>query len=425
MKIETLTAEQTAALATVREEWLAHGLATGPADRVEAEAGVADAYRAAGLEPPSIMIWLDSPMAGAIAAGAIAAGILSTGRTQVRDQVWNQVLGQVGNQVRDQVGNQVRDQVRDQVGNQVWNQVLGQVRDQVRDQVGNQVRTQVWAQVWDQVWDQVRDQVRTQVGAQVCDPVWAQVWAQVGAQVEDPVRIQVRTQVRDQILGQILGQVYRAAYGQHDAGWLAFYDYFRAHCTVPETERLSGLIRVARSAGWWWPFESAVILTERPTVLHRDGQARLHCPDGPAIAYPDGWSIWFWHGVRVPQDLIEKGWDTATILAERNAEVRRCAIERLGWDTFIRESGLALVASAPDPGNAPHELELYDLPEELADLYDEPARILLAVNGTAEHDGTRHRFGLPVPAHHTDPIGAAASLYGWTREQYAAMEVRR
>jgi hypothetical protein len=160
-------------------------------------------------------------------------------------------------------------------------------------------------------------------------------------------------------------------------------------------------------------------------MLHRDGQARLHCPDGPAVAYPDGWSVWSWHGTRVPQDLIETGWDTATILAERNAEIRRCAIERMGWGTFIQESGLSLVASAPDPGNAPHHLELYELPEELGDLYDDQARILLCVNGTAERDGTRHRFGLPVPAHHTDPVEAAADLYGWPVTAYRQLEVRR
>jgi len=102
MRIDQLTPDQTAALATTRDEWLAHGLATGPADRAEAEAGVADAYRAAGLETPRTVIWLDSPM-----AGSIAAWMLTTAQAQVRDQVGDQV----GAQVRDQVWAQVRDQV--------------------------------------------------------------------------------------------------------------------------------------------------------------------------------------------------------------------------------------------------------------------------------------------------------------------------
>src|SRR5690606_19368325 len=69
-----LTPEQEALLSVVRDEWLAVGLSTEPADRSRAEAGVVAAYRAAGLEPPATVIWLDSPLAGAIAAAAIAVG---------------------------------------------------------------------------------------------------------------------------------------------------------------------------------------------------------------------------------------------------------------------------------------------------------------------------------------------------------------
>jgi hypothetical protein len=185
------------------------------------------------------------------------------------------------------------------------------------------------------------------------------------------------------------------------------------------------MMRVAKSAGWWWPFADAVILTERPTTLHRDGQTRLHSENGPALAYPDGFAIWSWHGVRVPQHLIETGWDLKQIFDEPNAEIRRCAIEKIGWDRFIQDSGLKKVASCPDPGNAPHYLALYDLPDGLDDLYDAEARILLCVNGTEERDGTRHRFGLPVPAHHTDPVEAAAELYGWPVEAYRQLQIRR
>ena len=188
---------------------------------------------------------------------------------------------------------------------------------------------------------------------------------------------------------------------------------------------VAGLSTVARNAGWWWPMRDTVILTDRPDTLHRDPQGRLHCETGPALRYRDGWAIHAIHGVRVPADLIDTGWDVARILEEGNAEVRRAAIELTGWEHFISDSGLTLVASAPDPGNPPHELELYDLPDRLRDMYDDQARILLCTNGSVEPDGTRRRYGLPVPAHHDDPVAAAADLYGWPVEAYRRLEVRR
>ena len=243
-----------------------------------------------------------------------------------------------------------------------------------------------------------QDQVRGQVRAQVRDQVRAQVWAQVRAQVGD------------------------AMWGQHEAGYLGWCDAMQLIGVNLDVE---GLSTVARNAGWWWPMRDTVILTDRPDTLHRDPQGRLHCETGPALRYRDGWAIHAIHGVRVPADLIEQGWDADRVLSERNAEVRRAAIELTGWDRFIADAGLTLVASAPDPGNPPHELELYDLPDRLRDMYDDQARILICTNGSVEPDGTRRRYGLPVPAHHNDPVAAAADLYGWPVEAYRRLEVRR
>ena len=81
-----------------RERWLRIGLATGPSDRELARAGIEAAYQSAGLGPPQL-VWLDSPM-----RGAIGAAMLAQVGDQVKDQVWTQVWAQV----RDQVGDQVR-----------------------------------------------------------------------------------------------------------------------------------------------------------------------------------------------------------------------------------------------------------------------------------------------------------------------------
>jgi hypothetical protein len=175
---------------------------------------------------------------------------------------------------------------------------------------------------------------------------------------------------------------------------------------VTGLEPIHGLQQVARCAGWWWSYRHFAVLTERPTVLRRDAQGRLHCEDGPAIAYPDGWAIWAWHGTRVPAELIEKGWDTARILREPNAEIRRCAIERMGWDQFVLAAGLTRVGEpVPDPGNPGHLLALYDVPRRI---YAEHVRVLICDNATPERDGSRRSFGLTVPADTPDPVAAAA-----------------
>ena len=189
-----------------------------------------------------------------------------------------------------------------------------------------------------------------------------------------------------------------------------------------DCDRITGLLGVAQNAGWWWPFRHAVLLTERPTSIARDDDGRLHSADSPALSYPDGWGIWAWHGVRVPADLITDGWSPDRIPREPNAEVRRAAIEHMGWPQFVAAAGLRQVGdSVPDPGNPGQSIALYDVPRQI---YNEPIRVLIATNGTPERDGTRRTFGLTVPADMPDPVTAAAWTYALPAAAYAQLARR-
>ena len=189
---------------------------------------------------------------------------------------------------------------------------------------------------------------------------------------------------------------------------LSVYDKWRHY----EAAALNGASRMMHERFW--------IVSDRQSSIHVDQQNRLHHDTGPARSWGDGWAIWAWHGVRVPQSLIEDGWPVERILREPNAEIRRCAIERLGWDRFVVDAGLARVGDpVPDPGNPDHELALYDVPEAI---YDAPVRVLICDNATPERDGTRRRFGLTVPASIDNPVAAAAWTFGLSAREYAALE---
>jgi uncharacterized protein DUF6745 len=170
-----------------------------------------------------------------------------------------------------------------------------------------------------------------------------------------------------------------------------------------------------------------VVLAENPTVLTLDKLGRLHNETGPALAFADGHHQFAWHGLTVPATAITDPVDLGVIVRERNIEVRRCLIERMGWDEFIGKAQLVPVGPAvPDPGNAPHTLQLYDLGHlfESSNRLPDSARLLLCTNGSAERDGTRRRYGLFVPGRHTDPIAAASELYGVSAATYRRMQIR-
>lgn len=71
-KITKLTEEQSSRMAEWRDRWIRIGLSTEPANRGRFEGAVVECYRAAGLEKPKAIIWVSSPVVGALAAPAAA-----------------------------------------------------------------------------------------------------------------------------------------------------------------------------------------------------------------------------------------------------------------------------------------------------------------------------------------------------------------
>ena len=131
-----------------------------------------------------------------------------------------------------------------------------------------------------------------------------------------------------------------ACYGQQDASWLAFYNFFGEQCGIKEVEKLDGLMGMAEG-GWWWPLDEAVVLTDRPTELHRDDEHRLHNEFGPCIAYADDFKMFAWHGIVVDEHVIvaPETITVAEIEDERDQEIKRVKILRMGTDRYMLASG--------------------------------------------------------------------------------------
>ena len=164
---------------------------------------------------------------------------------------------------------------------------------------------------------------------------------------------------------------------------------------------------VCQSCGWWWPYENICIVSNRQSSVHKDSRGRLHNPDGPALAFSDGYALFYISGVPVPRDIIEfpESLTVARIESERNAEVRRVMVERFGLARFIEESGLKPIST--DEFGA-----LYRKPQ----IGDEDLVMVKVVNSTPEPDGSYHDYWLRVPP----TMRTAREAVAWTFEETAA-----
>jgi hypothetical protein len=141
-----------------------------------------------------------------------------------------------------------------------------------------------------------------------------------------------------------------------------------------------------------------------------DESGRLHCADGAAISYPDGFSIWAWHGLRVKQQIIERP-DLITVSqieTETNAEICRVLIERYGQDKYLLDSGAKQIHS-DDYGT----LFRKDISN------DEPLVMVKVVNSTPEPDGSFHDYFLRVPPTMKTARESVAWTFGKVVDEYS------
>ncbi|MFB6507122.1 MULTISPECIES: DUF6745 domain-containing protein [unclassified Streptomyces] len=268
--------------------------------------------------------------------------------------------------------------VRDEVRTRPW----AQERRRMYDELGPAGWSALWSATGAQLWETT---------AALADRIRAGVVADLAKRPED------ESDVRLVLLDAVLGQ--------HDAAWLAAFD--------GRGGRLNGLAEVARNAGWWWPYERAVVISERPQVLHRDEAGRLDRGDGPALAYADGFALYAWRGMPVPAEFLDElnALTPKRIREEENAELRRVMLEFYGYDRYLSESGAEPV----------HRDETGVLWRIALD-GDEDVVMVEVVNSTPEPDGTHRVYWLRVPPGTRTAKAGVAWTFGVGSEEYAPLQ---
>ena len=143
----------------------------------------------------------------------------------------------------------------------------------------------------------------------------------------------------------------------------ASYYTFGDPARVERNAELWGPFVDACEAGLWlfWVTEEATVVVPRPTI-HVEGtgaSARLHSDAGAAVHFPTGERYYFLHGVKVGAEIVETPagvLDPRLILTERNAEVRREIVRKIGLERVCEALGARCVERRGD-----YELLLLDL----------------------------------------------------------------
>lgn len=172
--------------------------------------------------------------------------------------------------------------------------------------------------------------------------------------------------------------------------WGAWCSYISASRDVlgldlPEYKKYASYEQCAIEGGFRMMHKDFCIVSDRPEILKVDKQNRPHCKNGPSHRWRDGWSIYHWHGVKIPAEWIEnKSSLTAkTALTWENIEQRLAACEIVGWAKILKELDAKVIDKDDDPEIG--TLLEVDLPDSGKE------RFIHVICGTGRE------FALPVP----------------------------
>jgi hypothetical protein len=374
-KIDKLTPEQEEYLPKFRQEYLDAAIDGRRTNRQNLQEAINDAYAVVGATPP-VLIILNNPLQLLYAPVVLSNNVNNAGSDPGDD-----LKIQLGSQLRAQLMAQLGTHLRDQLWDDLWAHLGTQLGAQLRDYLEAQLEDQLWDQLWEQLGDQLKDQLWDdlwdQLGDQLKDQIKDQLWDQLGDQLED--------QIKDQ-LGDQLCKV--KIFGSHELYWICyakFAEYVGVKFSADVSRRFDIMKRIGFECEWIIAFKGVCFVSQKPVKTCWDDRRRLHCEDGPAVLYEDNYTIYSWHGIRIPSDWIEKKerLTPSIAIAIKNIEQRRAACEILGWDLIIRELNAKCIDKHEDPQIG--ELLEVTIPDAGKERF---LRVLC---------GTGRRFAIPVP----------------------------
>lgn len=394
--VKELTPDQLSRIGEFRERWTKIGLNCEPAKRDQALVHFREAYESIKAPPPRYTVWAQSPLMGCFMCGLFSD-------PEKGAYKWLDKFNGALDPVRAIATNESID-ISD------WDclTATGELKDGTTLSLAN-----AWKTLWVQLFlaEHPVDAPTENKDLTYSIEIIAQ---QINPSLDGIMRI--GKVMFDEYVANRLQEVesagrqkaWDACYGSHDASWLGFYEFFRDVVRYEKCNELNGLIGAAKCAGWFWPFESLCIASERHDAIHLDTNERLSNLKGPAVHYRDGFAISAVQGVAVPDWLVNdpKALTSQHIINERNQEVRRIMLSHfMPRAQFLKDIGAKMIQE-----------------DEFGKLWrgrsgDIEISAVEVVNGTIEKDGSRKTYFIGALNAHQTAKSAVSWSYNLTENE--------
>jgi hypothetical protein len=199
--------------------------------------------------------------------------------------------------------------------------------DNLGANLGANLRANLGANLRDNLWDNLGANLRTNLGAN---------------------------------LGDKINHTETSYYGNlSDYGWTCFYDFINNELIHDYKLELWNKWKLLINSNIYDMIQlnGLCIAIAMPCTVNINERKRLHSENSPAVEWKDGYKVYSWNGMIVPEKWImdKKSITKNDIISETNAEKRRCLQEILG-KRFAELLGIEIIDSDIDGQGFPMNL---------------------------------------------------------------------
>ena len=118
----------------------------------------------------------------------------------------------------------------------------------------------------------------------------------------------------------------------------SLFDFCHSVLNCQPTKEWDIYQALAKQPVWISPYENFCVVCDRPRILRFDNE--IHAEGEPAIQFADGFSIYVYRGVRLPEEygkLHPSQWRADWLFLEKNPDVRRALIQGIGYTRICQQ----------------------------------------------------------------------------------------
>ena len=366
VKVSRLSAEQDAVIPIYQKKWQQNLISTARVERSKAIAAINKIYSLMGREKPAVRFFASpNQIKNELITQPPEIVAKELGSPVLKQPLSFEILNNLQQQIEPNLWKQLSQELQPnfQPMTLIWQQ-LG-VSERISD-----TEAQRWSRLWQQLLEQqwenrwltseqwMRSQVKQLPGGEIFlgfgDDLWQNFGRSVWQQVGEPIAIEINRQPWMQELEELTKQfslpwlnmsnglgLVSNLLNNIDFTSIALLDYCIEilHCQHDRDKWLT-ISSIAQECGLTFFFERTCIVCDRPKTICFDEQYRLHKVGEPAIAYRDGYSVYAYNGVILPEKygrLHPNSWQASWLLSEPNAELRRVLIQGIGYGRICQE----------------------------------------------------------------------------------------